>query len=79
MLKSVSHITTIDHRNITDLSSYLGPYKCPKGCAELAPLLTSCGALESWSHLSLEAEVSRAVPAPRLDSIVELVLAEGMW
>lgn len=78
-MKSVAHITTIDQRNITDLSSYLGTIYVPKGCAELAPLLTSCGALESWFHLLLEAEIRRAVPAHRLDSIVKLILVECMW
>lgn len=44
VLKSVAHITTIDHRDITDLRSYLGPYRCPKvvqsyPCSSLAVVL----------------------------------------
>lgn len=30
VLKFVIHITTIDHRDITDLCNYLGPYRCSK-------------------------------------------------
>lgn len=30
VLKFVTHSTTIDHRDITDLCNYLGPYRCPK-------------------------------------------------
>ena len=47
-----------------------------RGCAEVAPSLTSSGELP---HLSWVAELSRAGPAPHLGSTVELALVAGMW
>lgn len=78
VLMSEAHITTREHGEVPCQGSCWGLLGCPRGCTDLVPPLTGCGALEKWLHLSGVAALGRVGPLFFLDSTMELALEAGV-